>query len=250
MYNDINMYHSNNKYNDYAMFGLYDLQYNDPESVEEYLKTIQIPEDYVFTKEINKLKLASGDAIFINDDHVTALEEHALYFYDICKFIQDGGKIEPVYSDEDLLDMAKSNLKSDIDNLANLNTYKPVTYKGKQFASDPRSRDALANAISTYRERLPIDDAGTLEEGLSDDPVANQALTSKLPLPADYQWIATDNERVPFKMSDILQLSALFQEKTYKCTFKAREFKDRLIGIKNIEELKELKKEVDNYNWS
>ena len=243
MYNNIPF--SNSMYNDYT---LYSTSMN-TEKIEEYLKTIKIPDHYVFKKDINKLKLVSDDAVFINDDHVTALKVDALYFYDICKFIQDGGRIEPEHSEEDLLDMAKSRLKSDIDNLANLNMYKYVTYKDKIYSADSRSRDAIANIISTYRERLPIDD-NKGKDTLSDDPIANQVIISKLPLPSDFQWITIDNERVPFKMADVLYLSALFQKKTYRCTFKAREFKDRLITIKNIEELKELKKEVESYNWN
>ena len=124
-----------------------------------------------------------------------------------------------------------------------------ITYKDKIYSADSRSRDAIANIISTYRERLPIDD-NKGKDTLSDDPIANQVIISKLPLPSDFQWITIDNERVPFKMADVLYLSALFQKKTYRCTFKAREFKDRLITIKNIEELEELKKEVESYNWN
>lgn len=249
MYNNIPF--SNSMYSDYTLFGINNINSwgMDTEAIEESLKMVEIPDDYVFKKDIHKLKLAPDHGIFINDDTVTFLEAHALYFYDICKFIQDGGKIEPEHSEEDLLDMAKSRLKSDIDNLANLNMYKHVTYKDKIYSADSRSRDAIANIISTYRERLPIDD-NKGKDTLSNDPIANQVITSKLPLPSDFQWITIDNERVPFKMADVLYLSALFQKKTYRCTFKAREFKDRLISINNIEELKELKKEVESYNWS
>lgn len=242
-------------YHNYDLYGFYDLDIADTERVEASLKNIKIPDDYKFSKEITKLKMASGNGIFINDDHVTSLDEHALYFYDICKFIQDGGKIEPTYTDEELLEMAKNKLKSDINSLASLNMYKEVTYNNKKYSSDNRSREAIANTISTYRERLPIDDGATLENGddrnvLSDNMLLNQTINSKLPLPSEFKWITVDNEYVPFKMSDVLQLSALFQDKTYRCTFKAREFKDRLSSIKNIDELKALKEEVEKYDWS
>lgn len=198
-----------------------------PEQVVEYYKKQNIPANYQSQTKITSLKIQDGgNAFYVNGDQeypFMAGSGDGPYYYDIVKYVQDGGKVEPEYTDEDILNDAKNKKKEQINSVKESGLVSNVKYKDKEFAGDEYTKNTLTSVQATYR-----------------DPKETDA--SKQPLPDGFTWIAVDNTRVPMTMADIRALGQLLAEKVNVVTMVGRVLKDKIAAAKSVAE-------VDAINW-
>lgn len=214
-----------------SMFGMGSMGYDmslTPEQVKEELKKVEIPSDFKPQITIKSVKIQGGSALYCNGDQndafITPLH-NGIYYYEVVKFIKDGGEVQPEFTEEDLLNRAKEAKKNEIEAAKTAAMNGGVEYKKGnktyKFQSDDYTRNMLTSTAAAFKD--PSEEDSTKQD-----------------LPSSFTWISLDNTMVPFTMADVRALGLIMAQHVQTCTFKARQLKDAAIAAKSQEELQKI----------